>query len=257
MSYPRRCHLGNHHPAQYRHRYRLALPWWSLRQLLSYPRAGRRGGTSTSVQANQPASRETRWSSSNERVRRGAHFLERCPTRENKKARLVGAALRATPPGWKFVRTRLSTAIDNVTASVQAVTRRQLACHRCCRRETARETAGQESTRRPHSRPQCIRVWRSKGADFQLLHTHYRLKNRDKYQENARQQYERNKERLKKRCSEYYHKNKEKIKERNKAEHTCICGCKFLRQNKKEHLNSLEHRIGMSNFRLDLIHANL
>lgn len=107
------------------------------------------------MQANQPASRETRWSSSNERVRRGAHFLERCPTRENKKARLVGAALRATPPGWKFVRTRLSTAIDNVTASVQAVTRRQLACHRCCRRETARETAGQESTRRPHSRPQC------------------------------------------------------------------------------------------------------
>ena len=89
------------------------------------------------------------------------------------------------------------------------------------------------------------------------MNTVYRLKNRDKYQENARQQYEKNKERLKKRCSEYYHKNKEKIKERNKAEHTCICGCKFLRQNKKEHLNSLEHRIGMSSFRLDLIHANL
>ena len=47
-------------------------------------------------------------------------------------------------------------------------------CHRCCMRETARETPQQESLRRQQSRPQCIRVWRSKGANFQLLHTHAR-----------------------------------------------------------------------------------
>ena len=80
------------------------------------------------------------------------------------------------------------------------------------------------------------------------------VRHRSQYQKIRRERYIKDKDKEILRAKQYYEKNKEKIDAKRKQKFTCLCGCQVTRANKKDHLKTTKHKLGVEiNFNKNLL----